>query len=83
MWSMFTVAAMPGTRYSCADSARGSESPRSVAVAFEVPEVHGIEAHERGEEAPVRLGRMPAAGQPGPLPEVGLHAVERREQTVK
>ena len=48
-------------------------------VALEVPEIDGVEADERGEQAPVRF-RQPLAKQEALAREPRLQEVERVEQ---
>jgi hypothetical protein len=79
---MATVAAMPRP---LVELARVGPQVRVVhdaaAVAAEVQVVDGVEAHERGEQAPVGLGD-PVAGEVAARAEQLLEVGERLEQLV-
>jgi hypothetical protein len=57
------------------------EIDEPIPIALEVPVVHGVEAHERGEEAPVRLGDL-IPDEVAAAPEALLELVERGEELV-
>ena len=83
MWSMFTVAAMPGTRYSvCRKRERFGKSSIRLRLHLKCPKYTASKRNERGEKPPVRLGGL-LARQPCPLSEVAFHAVQRCEQAVE